>query len=285
MLRRNQLKLKRLLIILSLLCCFSACRSQIQREDEKPLFNNPENLPTANKTSSSNTMTQQNSNLNTQSVGKAEIAYNSKKIIVLDGVLTLKSEQLELGKEWRDDSRDTPQIRLGMVFDLLNCAGYIGQARIVKNLYEEKGYYGWEMKLIKESNRPNVKQAISQCPMPEEELDEGVSASSPAFAVYPSQPDRRNIRINKVPNLKAIYDSLSEEQKQWRASLNEQRKPEFFNTLENDFNWTDTDGDGKIDLISIEGTCNGKPDTENHCIKILHLFDGKWLEVVLITPA
>ncbi len=230
----------------------------------------------------------ENSVSNEQSAGNSEIISksnnNSKEMIIIIGAIELKASGLMLGDEWTGDNKDKTNMNMGMTFDILNCAGYIGQARLNKAL--SPGY--WELELIKETVRPDFEQAIKLCAGDEIQIDKAVLASSSAYAVYPSKPERKNIRSPKnltKADIKALYDSLSPEQKQWRATLNRDYKPELKNTLEDNSFWADSDGDGKVDLIIIDGACDGTSGGELICMKVLHRENGKWKQVARITPA
>lgn len=207
------------------------------------------------------------------------------EIIVLFGAVQVEAGALSVEPEW-SDGENSPKIRPGMVFDILNCAGYLGQVRAVKSLTEEgKGLYGWQVELIPSSIRPDMETAVKKCQYTEE--NNTPTNVSIAFAIYPSKAERVKIKTVEQPDLKALYNSLTAEQKRWRNSQNQPiyRKQEFYEKLENDFAWADTDGDGKVDLIRIQGMCDGTPADDLTCMKILHYSNGEWREVARITPA
>ena len=157
----------------------------------------------------------------------------------------------------------------------MNCAGYLGSAKIalVEGL--------WKLTFIPETVSPDAQEKTAACKQP---IDGG---NNPAFAVAPRDSNRKNIKIGNVDTRK-LYASLPDTKRKW---LEEEKKiyktnPEFRDrekgnlTLRQD-DWTDTDGDGKIDLVSISAVCEKGDSEGTSCSSILMLIDGKWIKVGL----
>lgn len=210
------------------------------------------------------------------------VTTNSNKMIVMLGGVSIKDGQL-VAEGFVDGEENRETVKPGMIFDVMNCAGYIGQIRILPQPNDGFEPYWQNVEWVADSIRSNFEEAIKKCSSNKEFLN-----ASSAFAVYPSIPKRQNIKIQNQPttkDLKQIYNSFTPEQKKWRATRNKERDPKFYEMLENDYDWADSDGDGKIDLITINGTCSGIPNDELSCVKILHLVNSEWKEVARITPA
>ncbi len=207
---------------------------------------------------------------------------SQSKMIIITGGINIENERL-VAEGFVAGKEDKTDITAGMVFDVLNCAGYIGQIRIFPQPDDGFEHYWQNVELVADSITPDSMEVVKRCAGNKE-----FPNATGTYAIYPSKPERKNFRLTKQPtekDLKAIYDSLSPEQKKWRATKNNEREPQFYETLENDFNWASSDGDGKIDLITINGACNDIPRGELNCLKILHLVNGKWEQVARITPA
>ncbi len=212
------------------------------------------------------------------SLSNRDVINDSPKMVVMLGGVSVKDGRL-IAEGFVEGEESRGGVKAGMVFDVLNCAGYIGQIRILPQPDDGFEHYWQNVELITDSIQPNYKETIKKCGNKE------FPNSSSAFAVYPSKAERVKIKAIGKPDLKALYNSLTPEQKKWRATRNKEREPKFYEMLEDDYVWTDLDGDGKIDLITINGTCSGIPNDELSCIKILYFADGEWKEIARITPA
>ncbi len=180
-------------------------------------------------------------------------------------------------------------IKAGMVFDLMDCAGYVGQARAVRRSDgvssptdpEESDV--WDFEIVPGSMRKE--RIFNPCRSAEvAESDRPGMGFLAVYAVYPSRPERRGITIPRDLDLRAIYASLPAEEKQWRESLATTEETTVPIDLSVPDFWTDTDGDGKIDVISIAGKCGGDPNEDYTCTKILRLTADGWRQISFMPP-
>lgn len=158
--------------------------------------------------------------------------------------------------------------------DVMNCAGYLisGKLNYVDAL-------GWRLETLPGTAAADAIDRIQRCERDSEFPDYS------AFAIAPRTGNRSNIKIGSV-NTKKLYASLplksrrwlEEDKKIYKFSSTYRRKEKENLTLQND-NWTDTDGDGKIDLVEISAVCEKDDSEGTSCSSILMLIGGKWIEV------
>jgi hypothetical protein len=102
----------------------------------------------------------------------------------------------------------------------------------------------------------------------------------------PSKKAKVNLKTIKPPDLRALYESLPNELKNWLQESEEaeetEPRPKGTLDLKTD-EWADIDGDGKVDLINVYGGCSGKTSAYT-CGRIFRLTGGEWQEISFNTP-
>jgi hypothetical protein len=197
--------------------------------------------------------------------------------MIFMGNLVLKNDGIISKDSWSlGENSGEMEIKKGLTFDLMTCAGFVGQAKlknwIGKDGESDKGY-DWEIELMSVGNFRENKNLLEKC-----RDDNGYVRT---FAVYPVKKEREKIQIKSSPDLETVFDSLPLKEKEWIAS----NDPEKTGYLEEKKKvpdieaWTDSDGDGKMDLIEVKGNCNGQPDGDLICMQILHFARNKWIRV------
>jgi len=161
-------------------------------------------------------------------------------------------------------------------FDIMNEYGFLGKGRFVKyvNSTKEKDGY-WVIETAKNNVRPDIDE-LSFTRMGEMEKEYPIL---PAYGVFPSKSERRNIRSGGKVDMsekgtserQLVFQSLPKEIQDGSDVYNERRELEYPNR------WSDFDGDGKIDFVYVRVRCSEEP--HSHCGKYLHLLDGKWIEL------
>lgn len=193
--------------------------------------------------------------------------------MVFMGYLEFKDGKLVSDNDWAVGEGDL-KIEKGITLDVMTCAGFVTQAKLKQWHGEgqdtDEGYQ-WELEFI----TPNLNIAALENKLKKCHTDD--YRWTGAFAIYPSKPERAKIEMTKTPDLKKVFDSLSTEDKKWVATDDQ---PKDKNSTQKDSvdidEWTDSDGDGKIDLIQLSGTCNGLPSGDLTCLKVLHLSGKTW---------
>lgn len=184
---------------------------------------------------------------------------------VLRGLINVTDNKVESfslwvrGKEANGVKFTSVEIGTSVKVDVLNCAGYVATATATLNENE-----AWEVKVESETVALDAVEKIKAC------TGEPKSKyiSSNAFAVAPVDEKRKQIKLNKLEKpaiynlpvsiqLWAIKDSIS--------------------------NWVDTDGDGKVDLVSVSGYCS--TSEESICKKVLSWNGFSWIEIAYSKPA
>lgn len=198
--------------------------------------------------------------------------------MVFMGYLDINNGKLVSENNWSvGEDHANIELKAGMEFDVLTCAGFITRAKLKKYHGEKnasgKGY-DWEMEFISDKTSESDINALTKC-------REKENSWVRAFAVYPFKSERKKIKIQSEPDLQKVFDSISVKDKKWIASNDpentgyaEQKKKEP--DIEA---WTDADGDGQIDLIEVAGNCNGESDGNLVCKQILHWSNGRWIRV------
>ena len=198
--------------------------------------------------------------------------------VVFMGYLTLKDGRITSEKDWDlGEDKDEDTLKKGMIFDVMTCAGFVTKAKLKKwhgkSDASDEGY-DWEMELVTDKSSKSIENLMRKCQEPE-------AKQVRAFAIYPSKSGREKVQIQNTPDLMKIFDSISSRDKKWIASDDPEntgysQEKEKVPDIEA---WTDSDGDGQIDLIEIKGNCNGQPDGDLICMQVLHFSNNKWLRV------
>lgn len=189
--------------------------------------------------------------------------------MVLTGNLQFKNGAISVADDWSiGEETDDGAIKKGIVFDVLTCAGFVGQAKLKEWKPDEgmtdKGY-NWKVEFIPAKNKNSSEKCHDR------------NNLIPAFGIFPAKPSRQTIKIQTAPDLSEIFNTLSEKDKKWIASDDgESQNAENKADIET---WTDSDGNGKIDLIKVKGVCNGMKDGELVCYQILHFSGNKWIRI------
>ena len=201
--------------------------------------------------------------------------------IVMLGKATFAGGRLTLGERWLGGEGESG-IKPGMVFDVLNCAGFVARARVVGPAgASREEQYGWRVEVVPESVRADAAAAQGRCVGGGDD-SLAAEARGRALAVYPSREGRNRITVGGAHDLSAVYASLPDEARKCHAAAH-QAYPEYpLGSLDS---WTDVDGDGKIDLVVLTTTCDCTPQSDLLCQLILRLSDGKWRQMARITPA
>ncbi len=136
---------------------------------------------------------------------------------------------------------------------------------------EEGGFPpNWRLKFTPETITTDGVEKIHQC---DADQKDGLIDSS-AFAVTPRNEDRKTIKIGKV-DTKKLFASLSKDTQKWLNNKYGSDIREKNNlSLKND-NWTDIDGDGKIDLVFAFTNY----DEEHSSGAIMLLVNGEWKDI------
>lgn len=183
------------------------------------------------------------------------------------------------------------KLKEGMIFDVMNEYGYITQACISQANYSS---YEFELTSISGTTKTSIIPKLSQIK----------SSYINIFLVYPSDPKRKNIsiEIDKPTNnnlsdfyyteriSEKIFNTLPKKVQNWHWLFKERYEIETSDEdKESTKKWletyTDLDGDGIIDLVSVEGPCDSTPKDDLSCSKILRKINGIWKEVYFQTPA
>lgn len=176
-----------------------------------------------------------------------------------------------------EDFYGSAKIEKGAEFDIMNEYGFLGKGKFIKYVKasdDEKGY--WEIEILKDTLRPDI-DSLSINRMQEMEKEYPIL---PAYGVFPSKSERKNIRSGDKVDLsekgmserQSVFMSLPKEIRDGTDVYNKAEQ-----NLEYQNRWTDLDGDEKIDFLYIRVRCEEKPNS--HCGKYLFLQDGKWVEL------
>lgn len=185
--------------------------------------------------------------------------------IVLEGSIDVTDNKVESislwdrGEKSKTEKFNEPEDTTMIVVDVLNCAGYLGSA---KAIYDAQSTY-WKLEIIPETIAADGVEKIRAC----DSSPESKYISSNAFAVAPSDNKRRQGKLNKLER-PSIYTLPLSIQIWAKGDVT---------------NWADTDGDGKIDLVSISGLCGTSEN--NYCSKTLSWNGLRWVEIAYAPPA
>lgn len=162
-----------------------------------------------------------------------------------------------------------------VMVDVMNCAGYLGSGKISYKTINDS-MFEWKLTFIKETIAPDALEKAKRCNF----TSKSEFISSGAFAIAPQDNKRKAIEIGKV-DTKKLFSSLSKETQKWlknRYGSKVHKSGEL--SLDSD-DWTDIDGDGRIDLIKVWTDT----DEEHSRGLILMLINGKWKEIYSDVPA
>lgn len=159
--------------------------------------------------------------------------------------------------------------------DIMNCAGYLISGKL-----NNVDLLGWQLETTPETAAKDAAEKLKQCAGSDEKFPD-----NDAFAIAPQNEYRKNIKIRAVDTRK-LYASLPRKSREWleenkkiyKFSSSYRREKKKNLTLRDD-NWTDTDGDRKIDLVEISAVCEKDDSEGTTCSSILMLVDGKWIEI------
>ena len=152
--------------------------------------------------------------------------------------------------------------------DIMNCAGYLGSGEA---RYDSGDGLHWKIKFVSATAiAADAAEKVKQCNAEQQ----GDYVASAAFAIAPGDNKRRDIKIGKVATRK-LFASLPKDTQKWlknEYASDVHKKGDL--SLQED-NWTDIDGDGKIDLVYAFTNY----DEEHSSGVIMLLVNGKWKDV------
>lgn len=184
--------------------------------------------------------------------------------VVLRGSIDVTDDKIESislwvrGKEANGVKFAKVETGTSVSVDVLNCSGYIATATATLNEHQ-----AWEIKMIPETIASDAVKKIEVC----DGSPESTYISSNAFAVAPLDEKRRQIKLNKLEKPSTYTLPISVQM--WAES--------------EIGNWTDTDGDGAVDLISVSGKCGTSEDY--FCTRVLSWNGLRWTEIAYTKPA
>jgi hypothetical protein len=202
-------------------------------------------------------------------------SFDSK--FVLFSLVGAKNNQLITDQGWsrglkaKDVKFSTPKGGTQIEVDIINCAGYLASAKM-----EYDSTYGWQVQVIPESTASDLTEKLRQCDL---EPDSKYAASK-AFAVTPRNEKRKTIKLEN-PNLEKVFSSLPLSVQSWAKQFPSRKTMAL--SLKSLDDWADTDGDGEIDLVQINGLC---VDSDEYiCSRVLRKIYGVWTEIAYTMPA
>lgn len=239
--------------------------------------------PNAEKTPIANTNAMVNSNNVTKTKSFDLTKIKSEHPLVWVGAVSFENETLSsenvnwtLGDEAVEEKIEKDEV---IIVDIMNCAGYLGSGSISYSTKIENIVPEWRLTFSIQTVASDALDKIKKCS--KTPPDNEAFQSSEAFAVAPTNDQRKNIKTSKVDTQK-LFASLPADVKKWlNSDINVKiwERPKNNLSLISD-NWTDVDGDGQIDLIQVYGY---NDEEHGHGI-ILYLDKGKWKEIGGISP-
>jgi hypothetical protein len=207
------------------------------------------------------------------------VAAKTDALFVILGAAYLRDGKVELEENfWGHEENKAEAASYSsnkIELDILNCAGYIASAETTYKM--ENG--SRRVKIIPETIAADAAEKIKQCAAaPNDKI-----LQNKVFAVAPRDEKRRNVKIEKIDAAK-IFDSLVKDVK--GQKIEKDSEPQFKGakgalSLESD-NWTDLNGDGRIDLIEFhDAPCENENDS---CTWIFRLAGGKWKKLEYVSP-
>lgn len=214
---------------------------------------------------------------------------STNKSFIQTSIMTVENGEVNLSSII-NDGKDF-QLKEGMVFDVMNEYGYIAQACISQANYSS---YEFELTVISDTTRIAIIPKLSQIK----------SSYINIFLVYPSEPKRQSIKIEIDKPINSnlsdfyytqitsekIFNTLPKTVQNWHWLFKEQYEIETSDEEKESIKkwlevYTDLDGDGLIDLVSVEGPCDSTPKDDLSCSKVLRKINGIWKEIYFQTPA
>lgn len=257
------------LLLLSFLIVYCACSSSPEQISSAQQNQNPTVTPPTKN---------QNKSEESYLAEDEDVVNRSGEIqMVFMGYLDFKNSRIVSENDWSVGYDNEIELKKGLVFDVMTCAGFVSKAKLKKWHGESNrvgSNYAWEMEFISDKTSKYDNNALKSC-------REKGSNWIRAFAVFPAKVGREKIQIQNTPDLKGIFDSISSRDKKWIAS-DDPKNTGYLGGKKKDpdiESWTDSDGDGQIDLIEVKGNCNGQSDGDLICMQILHLSNNKWIRV------
>lgn len=262
--------MKKNILILAFLVIFSSCVSQSS-------MNITDSPVKPNKNFSGSTS---ETKRKTSELLKSDENYPTVWTVVFDlkhfndpaEYLTVWSAENSKHNELLDETSSKYKTNGGVEIDLMNCAGYLasGKIYVAKTKKEDAESPDWRLKISRETITKDAEKKIRQCDMPFENKEDDVPFNS-AFAISPRDNRREKIKIAGEINVQKLFESLPEDLQKEAESSDLRKRHKLSKNLGLLYdNWTDSDGDGKIDLIQLF--------TEKRAV-ILFLEKDQWKEI------
>ena len=161
-----------------------------------------------------------------------------------------------------------PPIGTTIEMDVVNCAGYIGTAKVTFLGLDE--HTRWKTEFLPETVVADVIERMKKC---NSYFDDKLPMDS-AFFIAPADEKRKHLKTKKKPDWKAVLASLPTE---WRkaAELDAESLKVNNATVEDSIGWADSDGDGSVDLLELAQVDRENDTYATHSI-IIRLVSGKW---------
>lgn len=215
----------------------------------------------------------------------ANSSNGNQKDFLLKGDVKFENNKLLLSDKWWEIGKTkeiiakTSEPTSDIEADIINCAGYLGSARITKKAEDE-----WQAVIMTDTVSKDAEEKIRMC---RASFDSPYVASN-AFAVVPQKKERKNTNLEKT-DLQKAFASLSWNDQSWAncTEISDQnncirREKGVLSRFVGD-DWADVDGDGEIDLILLTGNCNKTGDLT--CGKTLRRSGTYWVEINYSKPA
>lgn len=192
------------------------------------------------------------------------------------GQKKFKKQSFDFFENHVTDFNSWAEMKAGLEFDVVNQYGFLGKGRVVKFVAATADQSAfWEIEIVKGSLRNDLDK-LAETRMGELEAE---VPSLPAIGIFPSRPERKNIRSGEridtsekaIAERQAVYASLPEKIRDNADVYGEAGKLEYPN------GWADLDGDRKIDYVYMRVRCADKPNS--HCEKNLFRQADKWSEL------
>jgi hypothetical protein len=201
---------------------------------------------------------------------------------VLSGDVDIVGGTVTFDGKWRQETNaEQSEAKEGTEIEvsISNCAGYLATAKMVY-VWQAK----WKAQVIPETIASDAQEKVKFCKYsPKSNHNNGL-----AFAVIKYSGNSKNTKLENL-DLRKTFLSLPSNVQSW-ANCAESLVPEDCvrkekNTLSlsTGDNWADTDCNGEIDLVLINGNCNNSGDYT--CGKTLKWNGLIWIEIAHSTPA